>query len=202
MKNLDPETVNLMHKRVLDIAGVTNEKIKVYYNGKKAPINNFMEYVALYETEGEADGEISEEEGDPKKGKSGQKEDVIHEIVNARWELCIRVSDGKFQQVSFVNSICTSRGGTHVELVADQITRSLAEILKKKSKDVKIKPFQIRQNLQIFLNTLIENPSFDSQTKETLTLEPGEFGSECELSDKFLKKIAKSGVIEHILAAA
>ena len=52
------------------------------------------------------------------------------------------------------------------------------------------------------MNCLIENPSFDSQTKETLTLEPGEFGSECELSDKFLKKIAKSGVIEHILAAA
>jgi DNA topoisomerase-2 len=199
MRTLDQDTLNLLRKRVYDIAGVTNEKIKVYYNGKKVPVNNFKEYVQLYEVEDDGNG-LKTEDGE--KDKSKPNEDLIHEIVNGRWELCVRVSDGKFQQVSFVNSICTSRGGTHIDLVTDQITKNLSEILKKKSKDLKIKPFQIKQHLQVFLNTLIENPSFDSQSKETLTLEPAEFGSECELSEKFLKKISKSSVIEHILAAA
>jgi hypothetical protein len=40
----------------------------------------------------------------------------------------------------------------------------------------------------IFVNALIENPAFDSQTKETLTLKSSQFGSKCELSEDFVKK--------------
>jgi len=40
----------------------------------------------------------------------------------------------------------------------------------------------------IFVNSSIENPAFDSQTKETLTLKPAKFGSKCVLSDDFVKK--------------
>lgn len=40
----------------------------------------------------------------------------------------------------------------------------------------------------IFVNALIENPAFDSQTKETLTLKSSAFGSKCELSEDFVKK--------------
>jgi DNA topoisomerase-2 len=45
----------------------------------------------------------------------------------------------------------------------------------------------VRQHLFLFANTLIENPTFDSQTKETLTTKPASFGSRCNLSDRFLK---------------
>ena len=48
------------------------------------------------------------------------------------------------------------------------------------------------------MNALIENPTFDSQTKETLTLKPSQFGSKCELSDKMIKEILKTGVIDDI----
>lgn len=47
---------------------------------------------------------------------------------------------------------------------------------------------------------MIENPAFDSQTKENLTLRPDKFGSKCELSDKFLKKVADCGVVDNILS--
>lgn len=40
----------------------------------------------------------------------------------------------------------------------------------------------------IFVNAMIENPSFDSQTKETLTLKSSAFGSRPEISEEFVKK--------------
>lgn len=34
---------------------------------------------------------------------------VIHEITNERWEICLTMSEKGFQQVSFVNSIATTK---------------------------------------------------------------------------------------------
>ena len=51
--------------------------------------------------------------------------------------------------------------------------------LVKKDKNINVKPFQIKAHLWIFVNALIENPAFDSQTKETLTLKASQFGSAC-----------------------
>jgi DNA topoisomerase-2 len=38
------------------------------------------------------------------------------------------------------------------------------------------------------VNALIENPTFDSQTKETMTLLASKFGSKPTLSEDFMKK--------------
>lgn len=38
---------------------------------------------------------------------------------NQRWEVIATISEGQFQNVSFVNSICTSKGGTHVNYITD-----------------------------------------------------------------------------------
>ncbi len=75
-------------------------------------------------------------------------------------------------------------------------------VLTKKNKELQIKAHQVRQNLWLFVNAQIENPAFDSQTKETLTTKHANFGSTCELSEKFLKEIISSGVIESILTVA
>ena len=40
------------------------------------------------------------------------------------------------------------------------------------------------------------------QTKETLSLRATSFGSKCELSDKFIKKVADSGVADGVLSFA
>lgn len=34
---------------------------------------------------------------------------VVHEIVNDRWEVCLTMSEKGFQQVSFTNSIATTK---------------------------------------------------------------------------------------------
>ena len=104
--------------------------------------------------------------------------------------------------MSFVNSICTSKGGTHVNYIVDQIVGKLQTVLQKKNKKLVIKPHQIRANLWIFVNCLVENPAFDSQTKETLATKAVDFGSTVELTEKFLKGILESGVVESILSVA
>lgn len=43
--------------------------------------------------------------------------------------------------------------------------------------------------MTVFVNALIENPSFDSQTKETLTTRPRNFGSDCRLDTQFLEAV-------------
>ena len=45
----------------------------------------------------------------------------VFEKVSDRWEVCIAASDDGFQQISFANSIATTKGGTHVAHVADQV---------------------------------------------------------------------------------
>jgi DNA topoisomerase-2 len=51
----------------------------------------------------------------------------------------------------------------------------------------------------VFINCTIENPAFTSQTKETLKTKQNEFGSTCKLSDKILKKINSSGILNVLL---
>ena len=54
----------------------------------------------------------------------------------------------------------------------------------------------------VFVNCLIVNPTFDSQTKENMTLQAKNFGSKCSMSDKFLNAVAKCGVVEAVMAWA
>ena len=57
----------------------------------------------------------------------------------------------------------------------------------------------VKNHVWVFVNAMIENPTFDSQTKENLTLKVSAFGSKCDLSDSFVKKFEKTGVVEMIL---
>lgn len=71
-----------------------------------------------------------------------------------------------------------------------------------KNKKLVIKPHQIKQHLWVFVNTLIENPSFDSQTKDTLTTRAVDFGSKIELTDKFLKGVLDCGIVDLVMNVA
>ena len=74
--------------------------------------------------------------------------------------------------------------------MVDPLVNKLSEVIQKKNKGgVAVKPFQIKNHLWVFINCLIENPSFDSQTKENMTLKERSFGSKCNLSEKFIKSV-------------
>ncbi|XP_009980526.1 PREDICTED: DNA topoisomerase 2-alpha, partial [Tauraco erythrolophus] len=185
MKTLDKDIVALMSRRAYDIAGSTKD-VKVFLNGQRLPVKGFRSYVDLYLKD--------------KVDETGNTLKVIHEEVNSRWEVCLTLSERGFQQVSFVNSIATTKGGRHVDYVADQLVTKLIDIVKKKNKNgVGVKPFQVKNHMWIFVNALIENPTFDSQTKENMTLQAKNFGSTCKLSEKFIKGAVGCGIVESIL---
>uniref|UniRef100_UPI0037E9A162 DNA topoisomerase 2-beta isoform X1 n=1 Tax=Semicossyphus pulcher TaxID=241346 RepID=UPI0037E9A162 len=185
MEKLDKDIVALLTRRAYDVAG-SCKGVKVSLNGKKLPITGFRSYVDMYVKD--------------KLDETGVALKVVNETVNDRWEVCLTMSEKGFQQISFVNSIATTKGGRHVDYVVDQIVSKLIEVVKKKNKaGVSVKPFQVKNHIWVFVNALIENPSFDSQTKENMTLQTKSFGSKCLLSDKFVRAATNCGIVESIL---
>jgi DNA topoisomerase-2 len=65
-----------------------------------------------------------------------------------------------------------------------------------KKRKVVVKEATIKEQLMLFLNCVIENPSFDSQSKESMNTPVSKCGSTCEVSDKFIDKLAKMGVMD------
>ena len=190
MGGMDDDFEAMVKRRVYDLAGTTRG-VKVWLNGDRIKINSFKKYMEMYTKA------IKRERGDE---AINDTSDIITDSPDVRWEVGFAVSDGTFQQVSFVNSIATSSGGTHVNYIADQVCAKLADIVKKKNKGgAALKINQIRNHIFLFVNCLIVNPSFTSQTKEQLTTKPSQFGSKCSVSDEFLKKIAKTDVVTNIL---
>uniref|UniRef100_A0A1I7SHR6 DNA topoisomerase 2 n=1 Tax=Bursaphelenchus xylophilus TaxID=6326 RepID=A0A1I7SHR6_BURXY len=178
MKSLDHEIIGLMSRRALDISATTRG-VKVFLNGELLPVNNFPDYMDLFSTEG------------PTKTK------FIFD-QNRRWQIGVGVSNKGFQQMSFVNSVWTLRGGRHVDFVVDQIVDCLMTEIhpRLRKQGIQLKAHQIKNNLFVFVNSLIENPAFDSQTKETLTTKPKLFGSEWKPTSGFIKKLLSAGIVE------
>ncbi|KAF6813723.1 DNA topoisomerase 2 [Colletotrichum sojae] len=191
MEGIDDDLESLIYRRVYDMAG-TVRNIKVYMNGTHIKLA-FKGYCEMYAKA------IAKERG----AEEGVEPKVVVEVdktdAHPRWEVAFTVSDGSFQQVSFVNSIATTSGGTHVNYIADQITGSLLKTLDKKKKGHALKQNHIRNHIFIFVNCLVNNPAFTSQTKEQMTTKVSQFGSKCPLTEEFLKKIAKSDAIQNII---
>ncbi|EMD93294.1 hypothetical protein COCC4DRAFT_165100 [Bipolaris maydis ATCC 48331] len=190
MEGIDDDFEAMVKRRTYDMAG-TLRGVKVYLNGERIKITSFAKYMEMYTKS------ISRDQGNSEDDK---EKDVIITDKLERWDIGFAVSDGAFNQVSFVNSIATTSGGTHVNHIADQIVEKLMAIVNKKNKAaVKLKPAQIKNHLFLFVNCSIVNPAFTSQTKEQLTTKPSQFGSKPVLSDKFLNAIAKTDVIQNIM---
>ena len=188
MTELDDDIVALFEKRVFDMAGITPKTVSVYLNGKKLKVKNFEDYIRMY-----LEASKEEDEMDPP---------IVYESPHERWEVGMSLSESQFQQVSFVNAISTTKGGKHVDYCVEKIIKVIMEKIAKKDKNLNIKPQHIKQHLWIFVNCLIENPVFSSQTKETLTSKKEDFGSEFEFSDTFLKNVIKTNIVERCLRYA
>ena len=189
MTGMDADFEALIKRRVYDMAG-TCKDVKVFLNGEKIKVKGFKKYMEMYTKAIQKDNMLD--------GTTTQV--ILTDNPHERWEIGFAVSDGSFQQVSFVNSIATTSGGTHVNYIADQITTKLLEVVKKKNKGgVALKNNQIRNHIFLFINCQIVNPAFTSQTKEQMTTKASQFGSKCSISEKFLKDIAKTEAVNNII---
>jgi DNA topoisomerase II len=177
IQGLTPDLIALLKKRVYDVAAVTDKSLKVKYNSNLIPVKNFQQYIDMY---------IGDKNETPR----------VYEENGERWEYAVALTpSNEFIQVSFVNGIHTAKGGKHVEYILNQITRKLCEFIEKKKK-IKVNPNTIKEQLILFIRCDIENPAFDSQTKDFMNTPSSKFGSKCEVSDKFVEKVAKMGVMD------
>ena len=61
-------------------------------------------------------------------------EHVSNPEAKDRWDVGFAISDLGFQNISFVNSIATTKGGQHVNVIADQLVKKLDDSVNKKNK--------------------------------------------------------------------
>ena len=172
MKKIDKASLLMIEKRLYDLAA-SNPKLKITLNDEVISFKNFKAYAEMYTTP------------------------VFYE-ESKNWKIGIGHSTSGFKAVSFVNSVETKDGGTHVNNVAWQITQFLREKIKRKHR-VDVKPNELRQHLFLFIDCTIINPAFSSQTKEKLITQPSEFGSTHELSERTLRQVLNSEIIQSVL---
>jgi DNA topoisomerase-2 len=172
MKKIDKSSLQMIQRRLYDIAAC-NTSLKIYLNDTLISFKNFKEYAELY------------------------TDNVFYE-QSQNWRIGIGHSTSGFKAISFVNSVETKDGGTHVNNVTFQIIQYLREKIKKKYR-VDVKPTDLKQHIFLFIDCTVINPAFSSQTKEKLITEPKDFGSIHELSEKILKQVFGSEIIQSVL---
>jgi len=176
-EGITDDMFNLFKKRTYDIGAVTDKSVKVRFNHEMVPVRSLEQYINLH---------------------IGTKSEAkrVFEIANDRWEYAVCLSPvDEFTQVSFVNGVYTGKGGKHVEYILNQLVRKIIAYIEKKKK-IKVKATTIKEQLMLFVNCVVENPSFDSQTKDYMNTPVSKFGSKCDISDKFIDKVVKMGVME------
>ncbi len=182
MKIIDESSYKILYKRCLD-AAACNPKLKIVVttvkDSKKTrneiKFNKFEKYIKLY---------------------LGESEYFYEETKD--WKIGFANSKNGFSNVSFVNSVHTKDGGTHVDYITDQLIKYLREMIHKKYK-VAVKPNDIRNHLYVFIDSTIVNPAFSSQTKEKLITEQKYFKTRHDVSEKIAKQIFKSEIIQSVL---
>ena len=182
IEDLNNDHYNLFYRRAIDISGINENRLKVYFNDELIKTNNFKSYIELYYPD----------------------QTIFLDESNHRWTVgALYLKDSNNEVISFVNSINTYRGGTHVSHVVDNIVKTLInDYIMKKNKTIKVSQQLLKDNLVFFINSTIENPSFTSQSKETLNIKADKFGSKYEIQPAFIKKLAKSGIVEYIIDLA
>jgi DNA topoisomerase-2 len=200
------DIILLFQRRAYDIAGCV-PNIQVIFNKSKIPIKSFHDYIKLFSHKNNImndnnqinnidDSNQNESSDSNKNSKKDSKIPIFYQHVNNRWDVGItRSTSNTFENMSFVNCVWTPDGGSHVHIVTNQILRALEETLVKKGITSSIHPNTIKNKLMIFVRSNIENPSFESQSKLSLSSKPSTFGSTCELPASYIKSIVeKSGM--------
>ena len=169
------DTLKLCVKRIYDIA-VYNPGIKIYFNDSLIKVNSMKDWMKLH---------------------AKDQEEVFIETINDKWEVGLMQSEtDSFEHCSIVNGNTTWEGGTHVNIVMNNIVKNLSAELTKGKKGIKIRPSDIKNKFHLFLVSKVANPAFDTQTKVNLKTR---IKDDVDLSKKTYTLLKKSKLMESIL---
>lgn len=168
MLNIDNDTFSLLAKRVYDMAGLMPQ-VKVLLNQKEITMKSFVYYANMYDEPGKQIKKIWDNESD-----------------SNEWQVIVSKSITGFQSVSFVNGIFTTKGGTHVNSITEQIIERIQEKLVKRDKHLIVNPHQIKNHLSVFINFFTDQPVFESQNRDRFVLKPSKLNSSYIVSDKLI----------------
>lgn len=172
MKTIDDFHLLMMKKRAIDLAAC-NPNLKISFNNEIFEFPSFEKYCSLY------------------------SENYTYDECD-RWRVAFAPSDGAFSQISFVNSVETRDGGSHVDHVISQVIDWLREKVKKKHK-IDLRPSELKNHFFVMVQSDIVNPAFSSQTKEKLITDQKDFGSKFSIKEKSLKSIFESEIVQRVL---
>lgn len=178
MTRLDNDILSIIEKRVWDAMISTSSKCSVSFQDQKLKKLSFENYCKMYLDE----------------------EDIKLAVYSTdRWMVAVAPSDCGFQQVSFVNGICTTKGGTHVDHVATSVSSGIIDDLGKK---IQLRPQHVKSTLFVFVKSILVNPTFSSQVKSECTLKAANFGSTFVSPQAFIKAVLRTGVQDEVLAVS
>jgi DNA topoisomerase-2 len=172
MTNMSEAIAKIFQKRAWDANICTSPNCKVKLNGETLPKQSFEAYCKMY-------GGV----------------ETVYSTTTERWSVCIGPSEDGFEQTSFVNGICTTKGGTHVDHVSNLIASGVIDF-----KKIKLKTASVKNCFRIFVKATLENPSFSSQVKSECTLKVSDFGSRFEMPKNFIKHVLKTGISDELTA--
>lgn len=176
--------INIIEKRCID-AAAANIGLKVtfrYTDGKKIvrendwEFNAFDEYIELFSDYVD-----------------------MEEMLRFNDELMqVWVFPDNGINVGFVNGAECSKG-THIKAVRNEINNAVSAHLLSKDK-IEVAPKNVDNKYSLFCTFHVNNPAYDSQTKDTLTTPIEKFSTNSKykfnVPDSFLKNIVKSEIIE------
>lgn len=169
---LDDDHMAMLERRVYEIAA-TNTHLKVYFNGKHINFKAFKDFVGLFN-----EGAIN--------------------FGTDRFQAAVFHSKAGFQQINFVNSTNVFQGGTHIDALMNTIVSGIRDHVKKKTKQ-DIKPSDIKNHFFLMGSFTINNPRYNSQTKEFLQTPVKDFGMSLDVPDKVIQQIIKSEIVQEII---
>jgi len=174
-KDFSNDMKNLILRRLVDLTCLVKNDIQIIINNKTYN-NGLINYLDLY--------------------KSDNKWIIGSCNKNNLWSYAIRFNNNleSNHNITFVNSIFTNNGGSHIEYLLDLLLPKFQKLINEN-----INKRFLKDNLTICLITSIINPVFNSQTKEELRLPIEKFGFVCDINNKFWQDISTSNLLKQLI---
>ena len=144
MTGYDNNIIKIYNKIVLDTAMIT--KVNVFLNGEKINIKSLVDYSKLFGS---------------------------HDFISLKSSDCEVVlsrndDNEEYEYIPFTNGVFNKDGGVHVDKWTEDIFRPIINKLNKPNKP-QITMKDVKKFFRIFINSVVKNPEFTSQSKTCLS---------------------------------